>query len=257
MQRRTSERKNPSPCAVLCAACSVLVAVEAQGAGATSELVELPLRVQAQTGEQSKAPAFKAGTLLGKEVVNRQNQVLGVVRELVADERGQIRYVVLSYGGFLGMGGKRTAIPWERVEYSSETEQVIVDVSVERIANAPTYTEANWPSTEETTWTARIDEYYGISRPDQARPPEFPPFSELDLDGDGYLSEEEASAVWRLEQGFSQADQDQDGQVDRAEFSAFELRLEGSDMDSPSMERQPEQPKRGGPQTPLPPSDEP
>jgi Ca2+-binding EF-hand superfamily protein len=47
-------------------------------------------------------------------------------------------------------------------------------------------------------------------------------FSKLDTNGDGAISSEEATASEALYKGYESADANQDGQVDAAEFSAFE-----------------------------------
>ena len=47
-------------------------------------------------------------------------------------------------------------------------------------------------------------------------------FSKLDSNADGAISSEEATASEALYKGWESADANQDGQVDAAEFSAFE-----------------------------------
>ena len=49
-------------------------------------------------------------------------------------------------------------------------------------------------------------------------------FSKLDIDGDGVLSMEEASADPVLRESWSTADANQDGRLEQAEFSAFEMK---------------------------------
>jgi len=50
--------------------------------------------------------------IVGSKVVNTAGEPLGNIRELMIDrEDGQIVYVVLSFGGFLGLGDKLFAIP--------------------------------------------------------------------------------------------------------------------------------------------------
>jgi hypothetical protein len=47
-------------------------------------------------------------------------------------------------------------------------------------------------------------------------------FEELDRDGDGYISAEEAKARPDLAKGLEASDNNKDGQLNSAEFSAFE-----------------------------------
>lgn len=47
-------------------------------------------------------------------------------------------------------------------------------------------------------------------------------FTELDTDGNGMISSEEASVDPKLSEDWATADKNQDGQLERAEFSALE-----------------------------------
>src|SRR6202167_4889836 len=62
-------------------------------------------------------PAKK--TVIGSKVVNAQNENLGTIEDLVIDAgAGRIAYAVLSFGGFLGMGDKYFAIPWNAFRFN-------------------------------------------------------------------------------------------------------------------------------------------
>lgn len=50
-----------------------------------------------------------------------------------------------------------------------------------------------------------------------------PAFSDLDQDGSGYLTKDEARGRPGLLQSWKQADTDADDRIDRAEFAAFEV----------------------------------
>src|ERR1035438_6842186 len=54
----------------------------------------------------------KASDLIGMEVKNNQNEKLGKVNDLALDvESGRIVYVILSTGGFIGIGDTLHAVP--------------------------------------------------------------------------------------------------------------------------------------------------
>lgn len=55
-------------------------------------------------------------------------------------------------------------------------------------------------------------------------------FTELDQDGDGKLSPKELEAAGGLQKDFSTVDLNDDGAIDRAEFSAFEKELENQEQ---------------------------
>ena len=53
-----------------------------------------------------------ADNVIGVDVKNNQDEDLGEVEALMLDKMtGKVAYVVLSYGGFLGMGDKLFALP--------------------------------------------------------------------------------------------------------------------------------------------------
>src|SRR3954466_14378173 len=58
----------------------------------------------------------KVSSLLKSEVLNRANEKIATVSDLVLAPDGKIRYAILGVGGVVGIGTKYTAIPWNRLE---------------------------------------------------------------------------------------------------------------------------------------------
>lgn len=102
-----------------------------------------------------------ADTLLGNKVVNRQEEDLGTILEIMLDIRaGNIRYAVLSYGGILGIGDKLFAVPWDALSLDTENECFVLDVAKERLEADPGFDKDDWPSMADQTWAkdARDDD---------------------------------------------------------------------------------------------------
>ena len=77
-------------------------------------------------------------TVIGSEVVNKLNEDLGKIEDLVLDTgAGRIAYAVLSFGGFLGMGDKYFAIPWNAFRFNL-AEKHAVPIEVLPFAHATT-----------------------------------------------------------------------------------------------------------------------
>jgi len=78
-------------------------------------------------------------------------------------DEGRIAYVVLSFGGFLGMGNKLFAIPWEALILDTDQHVFILNVDRERLENAPGFDKDNWPDNAkyEAGWLFDVYEYYG------------------------------------------------------------------------------------------------
>jgi len=75
---------------------------------------------------------------------------------------GRIAYAVLSFGTFLGMGGKLFAIPWSALTLDAAEQRFILDVPRERLEAAPGFDKDHWPSMADETWANRIHKYYEI-----------------------------------------------------------------------------------------------
>lgn len=105
---------------------------------------------------------LSATTLIGDRVMNRSGEDLGKIEELMIDlERGKVAYAVLSFGGFLGMGDKLFAIPFQSLKLDNDRNSFVLDVNKDRLKNAPGFDKNNWPSTADRTWGNQIHSYYG------------------------------------------------------------------------------------------------
>src|SRR6185312_1620190 len=79
-----------------------------------------------------------ADTLLGNDVYNADEEDLGDIKEIMLDTAsGKIAYAVLSFGGILGLGEKLFAVPWSALTLDTENKRFILNVSKERLENAP------------------------------------------------------------------------------------------------------------------------
>jgi sporulation protein YlmC with PRC-barrel domain len=115
----------------------------------------------------SKFPrVLSASSIMRKEVVNTAGEQLGTMKELMIDlDQGHIAYAVLSFGGFLGLGEKLFAIPWDALTFDPENHTLILDVDKETLDEAPGFDQDNWPHNAkyEADWLFGIYDYYGYS----------------------------------------------------------------------------------------------
>jgi sporulation protein YlmC with PRC-barrel domain len=106
-----------------------------------------------------------ANTLLGNDVVNKQSESLGDIKEIMLDMRtGRISYAVLSFGGFLSLGEKLFAVPWEALTLDTVNKCFVLDVNHERLANAPGFDKDMWPDMADSTWQKGITDFYDKSQ---------------------------------------------------------------------------------------------
>ena len=105
------------------------------------------LKVSEQESQQQVTDANKASKIVGMKVKNKQDEDLGKVSDLVVDfKSGKIAYAVLSSGGTLGFGGKMVAIPVEALTLLPGEKVFTVDLQKQQLAQAPGFTENDWPN---------------------------------------------------------------------------------------------------------------
>lgn len=113
--------------------------------------------------QASTTPAvLSAGTLTGDPVVNDAGENLGKLEEIMIDlDSGRVAYVVISFGGVLGVGNKLFAIPWQALRVDTENKEIVLNVSKETLEQAPGFDKDHWPETSDQTWLGDVYRYYG------------------------------------------------------------------------------------------------
>ena len=105
---------------------------------------------------------LSASTLAGDSVKNAAGEDLGKVDELMIDiPSGRVAYAVLSFGGFLRMGNKLFAVPWDALAVDEDRKCFILDLDKTKLENAPGFDKDNWPDMADVAWGSQIYSYYG------------------------------------------------------------------------------------------------
>ena len=120
--------------------------------------------------DSSKAPGptlMGANTLVGNSVYNTKGEDLGKIKDIMLNiPHGKVSYAVLEFGGFLGMGEKLFAVPWDALKLDTENKRFTLNIDKERLENAPGFDKDHWPNMADETWAEEINAYYGT--PSQA-----------------------------------------------------------------------------------------
>ena len=97
----------------------------------------------------------------GKDVHDTKGEEIGVVEAVAVDtDKGSIAYVVMSHGGFLGIGEKLVAVPWQQFRMTDKQDALVLAISKEKLDNAPGFDDENWPKMTDPQWREKIDTYY-------------------------------------------------------------------------------------------------
>ena len=105
---------------------------------------------------------MSADTLVGNSVYNTKGEDLGDIKDIMLNVTyGKVTYAVLEFGGFLGMGEKLFAVPWDALKLDSENKRFTLNIDKERLENAPSFDKDHWPNMADETWAKEINAYYG------------------------------------------------------------------------------------------------
>lgn len=85
--------------------------------------------------------AIPSDKLIGADVTNPAHQRVGSVDELLLNRSGQVQGLVVSVGGFLGVGDRKVVLPWNGLTISREGDQVVAvaSASKEQLKAMPEY----------------------------------------------------------------------------------------------------------------------
>ncbi|HLZ64655.1 MAG TPA: PRC-barrel domain-containing protein [Aliidongia sp.] len=109
------------------------------------------------------ARVIRAAQVQGTAVTNPANEDLGSIRDVVLDKfDGSVRYAVLEFGGFLGMGSKLFALPWELLSYDERVDAYVIDIDKEVLKRAPGFDSDNWPDMGAVEFDIGLRAYYGL-----------------------------------------------------------------------------------------------
>jgi sporulation protein YlmC with PRC-barrel domain len=127
------------------------------------ELEQENLTGENSTGKRPNTPVrfLTATTIIGDKVYNNLNENMGEVKDIMLNvENGNIEYVVIEFGGFLGIGEKFFAIPFKALTLDTERHAFILGQKKEVLENAPGFDKDHWPETNSHTM-ATTHAYWG------------------------------------------------------------------------------------------------
>lgn len=104
-------------------ATSLALALAASAALAQNSDSKAPPAKSEQTQTEKNASAmglWQSSKLIGVNVYNGSNEKIGDIKEIMLDKQGKADIVVISVGGFLGMGEHDVAVKFGELKWSDE-----------------------------------------------------------------------------------------------------------------------------------------
>lgn len=108
------------------------------------------------------AGQWLASLLIGQPVTNAAGETVGDINDLLLDKNGRIETVVIGVGGFLGIGEKNVAVPFNTLRFTVGVDGarvVTADLSKERLMEAPKFT-----ATEKSVYMRAREQAYDLGQ---------------------------------------------------------------------------------------------
>lgn len=106
---------------------------------------------QNSTGAKPNDPLkfLTTSSIIGDAIFNGTGEALGKIRDIMIDiTEGKIEYVIIEFGGFLGVNQKYFAVPWQALSIAKEHQQAfILNETKESLKRYPGFDKDHWPNT--------------------------------------------------------------------------------------------------------------
>ena len=101
-----------------------------------------PVDRTVSTGDFNAKDDMGASALLGTKVRNANKESIGKINEIYLDKDAKLTVVVVSVGGFLGVGSKDVAVKWSDLTFGQEDTSVVLTTSLtqDALMALPDYT---------------------------------------------------------------------------------------------------------------------
>jgi PRC-barrel domain protein len=100
-----------------------------------------------------------ADKVQGTTVYNQAGDDLGKLDDVMIDKvSGKVAYAVVTFGGFLGMGAERRALPWSVLRYDTNLDGYVSTATDDTLRNSPDIADYADPQSGR-----RLYDYYGVS----------------------------------------------------------------------------------------------
>jgi sporulation protein YlmC with PRC-barrel domain len=122
-----------------------------------------PSGTQSAQGAQQQLQVVQAMTLSEMDVKDQQGNTIGEVERVMFDvEDGRVAYVVLDLDGWLDVGGRHVAAPWEALKLTPGADEATLTVDREKLRQAPGFAPTAWPAVVERPWLYDVYNYWVI-----------------------------------------------------------------------------------------------
>ncbi|WP_372896886.1 PRC-barrel domain-containing protein [Stieleria sp.] len=132
--------------------------------------------------EKTRGANIRVSQLMGYNIQNSQGESVGEIKDIVIDSRtGKVKYAAVTYGGFIGLGNKLFAVPFEAFKVQVDPDEIgdddidaddyvlVLNVTQQQLEGQEGFDEDNWPDMADSQWARELDKRYGVNRNEDAK----------------------------------------------------------------------------------------
>ena len=94
------------------------------------------------TGDFNKAGDMAGSAIIGAKVHDAsKKETVGSIQDIYLDDSGKVKVIIISVGGFLGVGAKDVAVKWEDVKFGKDGKSLALttDLTKDALKGMPDY----------------------------------------------------------------------------------------------------------------------
>ena len=101
---------------------------------------------------------IRSDRVTGTDVYGPGRESIGSIDHLVIDKQsGQVRYAIMNFGGFLGIGQSEHPVPWDALDYDTSLDGYRTNITKQQLENAPDYDDRSF---SDRAWAQRVADNY-------------------------------------------------------------------------------------------------
>ena len=119
------------------------------------------LKMAERSDTKVEHPLIPAKRVNGSPVFNQAKEKIGQIEDIAIDKgTGKVAYAILSFGGFLGLGGKHQPMPWSVLKYDADLGGYMVPITEEFLALAPKLDVSELSGWDDSPQRSALHSYY-------------------------------------------------------------------------------------------------
>ena len=105
---------------------------------------------------------LRASDIRGKTLMGSDGREVGNVNDFIVDANsGRIAFVAVTFGGVMGIGSDKVAVPWTSFDVNKDGRLFVTDIDKETIKAAPRLKESNWGELKDPAFGGRVYKHFG------------------------------------------------------------------------------------------------